>query len=161
LPTSIRGNQAVPHASTCPHVHLSDGSFIALGALLAQNNDQRHEQAIYYLSRTMIGAEHRYNLIEKECLSLVFAIQKMQHYLVGQTIHVISKVNPLRLLMTKPSSLNGRLAKLVILLSQYEMQFLPQKAVKGQAVQIFWLSIQIQGRPNFIRISQMRSLEFT
>jgi len=30
---------------------------------------------------------------------------------VGQTINVISKVNPLRLLMTKPSSLNGRLAK--------------------------------------------------
>jgi len=55
------------------------------------------------------------------------------------------KVNPLRLLMTKPSSLNGRLAKWAILLSQYEMQFLPQKVVKGQAWQIFWLSIQTQG----------------
>jgi len=30
--------------------------------------------------------------------------------LVGQTIHVISRVNPLRILMTKPSSLNYRLA---------------------------------------------------
>ena len=30
----------------------------SLGALLAQNNDQGYEQAIYYLSRTMIGAEH-------------------------------------------------------------------------------------------------------
>ena len=26
-----------------------------LGALLAQNNDQGHELAIYYLSRTLIG----------------------------------------------------------------------------------------------------------
>ena len=109
----------------------------SLGALLAQNNDQGHEQAIYYLSRTMIGAEHRYNPIEKECLALVFAMQKMRHYLVGQTINVISKVNPLRLLMTKPSSLNGRLAKWAISLSQYEMHFLPQKAVKGQAVTDF------------------------
>ena len=33
----------------------------SLGALLAQNNDQNHEQEIYYLSRTMIGAEHRHN----------------------------------------------------------------------------------------------------
>jgi len=33
----------------------------SLGALLAQNNDQGHEHAIYYLSRTMVGAEHRYN----------------------------------------------------------------------------------------------------
>jgi hypothetical protein len=93
----------------------------SLGALLAQNNDQGHEQAIYYLSRTMIGAEHRYNPVEKECLALVFAVQKMRHYLVGQLIHVISRVNPLRILMTKPSSLNCRLANWAILLSQYEM----------------------------------------
>ena len=39
--------------------------------------------------------------------------------------------------MPKPSSLNGRLAKWAILLSQYEMRFLPQKAVKGQAVADF------------------------
>ena len=43
--------------------------------MLAQNNDQRHEQVFYYLSRTMIGAEHRYNPIEKECLALVFVVQ--------------------------------------------------------------------------------------
>jgi len=55
----------------------------SLRALLAQNNDQRHEQAIYYLSRTMIGAKHRYNPIKKECLALVFAVQKMRHYLIG------------------------------------------------------------------------------
>ena len=109
----------------------------SLGALLAQNNDQGQEQAIYYLSRTMIGAEHRYNPVEKECLALVFAVQKMRHYLVGQLIHVISRVNPLRILMTKPSSLKNRLANWAILLSQYEMRFLPQKAIKGQAVADF------------------------
>jgi len=49
----------------------------SLEALLAQNNDQNHEQAIYYLSRTMIGVERHYNPIEKECLALVFAVQKM------------------------------------------------------------------------------------
>ena len=46
----------------------------SLGALLAQNIDQGHEQAIYYMSKTMIGAEHRYNPIEKECLALVFTV---------------------------------------------------------------------------------------
>ena len=39
--------------------------------------------------------------------------------------------------MTKPSSRNGRLAKWAILLSQYEMRFQPQKAVKGQAAANF------------------------
>jgi len=59
----------------------------------------------------MIGVEYHHNPVEKECLTLVFAFQKMPHYLVGRTIYVISKVNPLRLLMTKLSLLNGRLAK--------------------------------------------------
>jgi len=97
----------------------------SLGALLAQKNDEDHKQAIYYLSRTLIGAESRYNLIEKECLALDFAIQKMRHFLVGQIIHVISRVNPLRILMTKPGLLNSRLAKWAILLSQYYMLFVP------------------------------------
>jgi len=39
--------------------------------------------------------------------------------------------------MTKPGSLNSRLAKWVILLSQYDMLFVPQKAVKGQALANF------------------------
>lgn len=33
----------------------------ALDTLLAQANNEGHKQAIYYLSRSMIGAEHRYN----------------------------------------------------------------------------------------------------
>ena len=69
--------------------------------LLYYKDDNGHEQAIYYLSRTLIGAESRYNPIVKECLALVFAIQKTRHYLVGQTIHVISRVNPLCILMIK------------------------------------------------------------
>jgi len=55
----------------------------SLGALLAQKNDDGHKNAIYYLSRTLIGAESRYNPIEKECLAFVFAIQKTRDYLVG------------------------------------------------------------------------------
>jgi len=46
----------------------------SLGALLAQNYNQNHKHAIYYLSRTMIGAEHHYNQIKKECLALAFAV---------------------------------------------------------------------------------------
>jgi len=57
----------------------------SLRALLAQNNDQNHEHAIYYLSRTMIGAKHRYKPNRERMLTLVFAVQKMRHYLMGAT----------------------------------------------------------------------------
>jgi len=36
--------------------------------------------------------------------------------------------------MTKSGLLNSRLAKWAILLSQYDMLFVPQKAIKGQAL---------------------------
>ena len=85
----------------------------------------------------MIGAESRYNPVEKECHALFFAIQKMRYYLVGQTIHIISRVNPLRILITKSSSLNSRLANWFMLLSQYYMIFVSQKAIKGQALADF------------------------
>ena len=55
--------------------------------------------------------------------------------LFGRPNHTcISRVNLLRLLMTKPGALNSRLAKWALLLSQYDMLFVPQKAVKGQAL---------------------------
>lgn len=50
-----------------------DGS---LGALLAQHNEQGKENALYYLSRTLVGAEFKYTPIEKTCLALMFALQK-------------------------------------------------------------------------------------
>jgi len=39
--------------------------------------------------------------------------------------------------MTKPRSLNSKLTNLSILLSQYDMTFIPQKVVKGQALADF------------------------
>ena len=46
----------------------------SLGAKLAQNNDDGNEVALYYLSRMLVGAEHKYKPVEKECLALMFAV---------------------------------------------------------------------------------------
>jgi hypothetical protein len=62
----------------------------SLGALLAQTNDDRKEVSLYYLSRTLLGAECNYPDIEKICLAHVFAAQKLRHYMLEHTIHLIS-----------------------------------------------------------------------
>lgn len=67
----------------------------------------------------------------------MFAVQKMRHYLAGQTTYLISRVNPRKVLMTKAGSLNFRLAKWSILLSQYDLVYEKQKVVKGQALADF------------------------
>jgi hypothetical protein len=63
----------------------------SLGALLAQNNNDGKEMSPYYLSHTLLGAECNYPDIEKICLSLVFAAQKLHHYMIEHTIHPISR----------------------------------------------------------------------
>ena len=46
-------------------------SDIALGCMLAQLNDSRNEQVIYYLSKRMLDYETRYFMVERFCLELV------------------------------------------------------------------------------------------
>ena len=82
----------------------------SLGALLAQNNDEGKENALYYLSRTLVGAEHNYTPIEKICLALVFAVKKLRHYMLAHSVTLISRADPLKYLMTKPMP-SSRLAK--------------------------------------------------
>ena len=105
----------------------------SLGALLAQNNDAGKEMSLYYLSRTFVGAECNYPDMEKICLALVFAAQKLRHYMLEHTVHLISRADPLRYILNK-MVLSGRLAKWAMILSQLDIKFLPQKAVKGQAL---------------------------
>ena len=109
----------------------------SLGALLAQENDGGKEAALYYLSHRLVGAEHRYSPVEKECLAMMFAVQKLRHYLLSNTIYLISRINLLKVLVTKAGSLNARLAKWSILLSQFDIRYVPQKAIKGQALADF------------------------
>lgn len=95
----------------------------SLGAMLAQNNDDGKEVALYYPSRMLVGAEHRYKPVGKECLALMFAVQKLRHYLLSNTVYLVSHINPLKVLMTKTISLNDRLANWSILLSCYDIRY--------------------------------------
>ncbi|XXG41725.1 hypothetical protein AAC387_Pa01g2131 [Persea americana] len=109
----------------------------SLGTLLAQENDGGKEAALYYLNCMLVGAEYRYSPVEKECLAVMFAVQKLRHYLLSNTVYLISRINLLKVLVTKAGSLNARLAKWSILLSQFDIRYVPQKVIKGQALAYF------------------------
>ncbi|XP_074266119.1 uncharacterized protein LOC141588585 [Silene latifolia] len=124
-----------------PESHLSSTSQRqerSPGAMCAQEIEDRKERALYYLSRTLVGAELNYLPIEKICLALVFAIQKLRHYMQAHTIHVVSKADPIKYILSRPV-LSGRLAKWAMLLKQYDLVFVPQKVVKGQAIADFFV----------------------
>ncbi|KAK2978543.1 hypothetical protein RJ640_009502 [Escallonia rubra] len=108
----------------------------SLGALLAQHNDQGKENALYYLSQTLARAKLRYTAMEKVCRALVFALQKLKHYLGEHEIHLISRADPLKYILSR-SVLTGRLARWAVILHQFNIEYVPQKAVKGQALADF------------------------
>ena len=43
----------------------------AIGSMLAQEDDEKNERAIYYLSKRFHDYETRYTTIEKSCFALV------------------------------------------------------------------------------------------
>ena len=98
----------------------------SLGALCVQENEEGKEVVLYYLSRTLVGTELKYSPIEKMCLSLIFSIQKLKHYMQAYTIQVIFKADPIKYILSRPI-LNGRLAKWAIILKQYDLVYVPQK----------------------------------
>lgn len=50
---------------------------IALGALLAQQDNEGKQRAVYYIICTLVGYDLNYTPIERACLVVVFASQKL------------------------------------------------------------------------------------
>ena len=92
--------------------------------MLAQNNDEEKKNALYNISQTMVGAEINYSFMEKICLAIVFAIQKLRHYLLSHHVIVISKADPLKYMLSMHMLL-GRLAKCAMLLASFDIKFMP------------------------------------
>ena len=96
----------------------------SLGALLAQENEEGKERAIYYLSRCLTEIELKYSPIEKMCLALFFSINKMRHYFQAYTVHLISCADLIKYIMSKPV-LSGHLARWSVVFNQYEIIYIP------------------------------------
>ncbi|TYK02888.1 uncharacterized protein E5676_scaffold968G00270 [Cucumis melo var. makuwa] len=105
----------------------------SLGALLAQEKEKGKERALYYLSKTLVGAEVNYSSIEKMCLALFFAIDKLRHYMQAFTVHLVAKADPIKYVLSRPI-ISGRLAKWAVILQQYDIVYISQKTIKGQAL---------------------------
>ena len=61
-------------------------SDVTLEIMLAQLDDSGREQAIYYLSKRMLEYETRYIMIERFYLALVWATQRLRHYMTEYSV---------------------------------------------------------------------------
>lgn len=64
---------------------------------------------------------------------MVFSSQNLQHYMLNHLVKLISKVDPLKYLLSK-TTLTGHMAKWVMLLSEFDIEYVDRKAIKGQVI---------------------------
>ena len=113
-----------------------------MGAMLVQEVEGK-ENVIYYLSKKLLEYEVRYTPLEKLCLALVWATKKLRHYMLTHTVHVVSRMDPLKYLFEK-STLNGRLSTWIVMLAELDLKFMPKNAINGSAISDFLADFTIE-----------------
>lgn len=105
-----------------PFVVQCDASDVGLGAVLTQGEGDE-EKVICYASRTLIKAERNYSVTERECLALIFGIEKFRPYIEGTVFTVQTDHHSLLWLMNMKDP-TGRLARWAVKLSQYSFNII-------------------------------------
>ena len=97
--------------------------------------EDRAQQPIYYTSKFLLDVETRYPDMEKLALALIVAARKLRPYFQAHSV-VVSTKFPLKQVLQKPEA-SSRLAKWAIELGEFDIQFNPRIAIKGQALTDF------------------------
>ena len=96
----------------------TDASSVGLGCVLMQYGDEDIAHPIAYAGRSLLPAERNYSTIERECLSMVWAINKFKYYLIGKEFILEVDHKPL-IYLNKFKGSNSRLMRWAIALQPY------------------------------------------
>ena len=115
---------------TCPDFNRmfsfqTDASNTALGAVLTQTFDDG-EKVICYLSRSLTRQETKLTVTEKECLAVIWSVEKLRHYLEGAHFKVITDHHSL-LWLHNLKDPQGRLARWALRLQPYDFELIHRK----------------------------------
>lgn len=108
-----------------PFTIQTDASDKGLGGILTQG-EGKNERVIAYASRALKSAEKHYTVTEKECLAVVFAVEKFRPYVEGVKFTVITDHHSLLWLkrLREPS---GLLARWSIRLQAFDYELIHRK----------------------------------
>ena len=93
------------------------------------------QRPVYFISKAFRGVEERYPRMEKLAFALVMEARKLKPYFQAHNIIVLTN-QPLKRAMSNPEA-TGRMTLWAIKLSEFDIQYYPRTAVKGQVVADF------------------------
>ena len=82
---------------------MCDASDYVVAAVMGQRRNKVFHP-IYYVSRTLMGAQLNYMVTKKELFALVFAFDKFRSYLIGTKVTVFIDHAPIKYLHNTPNS---------------------------------------------------------
>ncbi|CAF4800983.1 unnamed protein product [Pieris macdunnoughi] len=111
-----------------PFILTTDASDVAIGAVLSQGTIGT-DKPVAYASRTLSDTEQKYSTIEKELLSIVWAIKYFRPYLYGKKFTIYTDHRPLTWIMSIKDP-NSKLTRWRLRLAEYnyDVQYKKGKA---------------------------------
>lgn len=105
-----------------------DASAVGAGAVLLQEDSQGIDHPVAYFSRKFDKHQLRYSTIEKETLTLLYALQHFEVYLASsiKPIKVFTDHNPLVFLSRMYNS-NHRLMRCSLIVQNYNLEIVHKK----------------------------------
>lgn len=127
---NIKNCLVSPPILTCPDfdkpfILQTDASAYGLGAVLTQKFEDG-EKVICFLSRSLTKAERNFTTTERECLAVLWAVEKLRHYLEGTEFTVVTDHSSL-LWLDRLKDPTGRLARWALRLQQFTYTIVHRK----------------------------------
>ncbi|PNY16673.1 hypothetical protein L195_g013398, partial [Trifolium pratense] len=97
------------------------------------------EKPIYFVSRTLRGAEAKYQRIERLSLAVVVTARKLRQYFQSHKV-VVKTDFPIKNVLRKPD-LAGRMVAWSVELSEFDITFSPRGAIMSQILAYFVLEM--------------------
>lgn len=110
---------------TKPFVVQTDASGYGIAAVLTQPNPDG-DKVIAYLSRSLTKQERNFSVTQRECLAVLWAVEKLRPYLEGVEFTVVTDHYSLLWLQSLKDP-TGRLARWAVRLQQYSFKVIHRK----------------------------------
>ena len=127
-----------PEAGDTLYLYLA-ASDIAVSAALFKECGDAKLRPVFFVSKSLTGAETRYTHLEQAALALRTAAQKLRPYFQAHPVVVLTDL-PLRGTIHKPD-MSERMVCWAMELSEYGIQYKPRLAKKGQVLGDFLTEI--------------------